>query len=376
MRQKRFLAVLLAATLALGSSVTAFAGTVSSGDVTKDPATGTMTGKSNLEGLVDTDVFIVEVPTIPTKSPLDFIMDPQNLIEQTGGAKYATSNTNMDKRNGISTDNISYNSLYFTNMTSANTVSGLSASSDALMIKNKGTNDVTVKMDAKVTQLGNISMSTNSNVSQNTAPTLYLALTGEDVSGNNAQTAAVSKTEDDNLASISTRISGCDAAYEVSVNSANEYGYKLSSNDVDFDGYAFKLTGTCGGGAYADWATIGKTMEKTPVKVDVTWNITTYVDPVAPSLGSSTIAKPTEANKAAFVDIDFGAGALAAKGIKSITFVDGSDTKTLAADAYEVVNGQLKIKATHLTYVTATRVYTIHFDDAAKSTSTDRKSVV
>lgn len=364
MRKKRFLAVVLAATLALGSSVTAFA-SVSSTDITSSPVKGTVEGKARLEGALDEDVFKVEVPTVPLNDPtFNFIMDPQNLIERTQGAKYLSSNTNMDKRDDISVNaasDIDYSTLYFANRDANGTVSQLSSSSNSLTIKNKSTMDVTVGLTATVTDLGKVGLSTNSQVSNNVAPSLYLAMLGEDLSGNDARQEAIS----DNGASMSARVSGCDADYIVSVNSANEYDYTLSSNSVNFAGYSFKLTGASGGGQYADWAAVEKATKQP--KVTVTWNIVPYVAPIAPSItGSKNVTKVE--NKAAIFDIDLGQGAIAAKGIKSITFQDGGTTKTVPAGAYEFSNGQLRITVTHLSYVTATRQYTVTFDNSASTT--------
>lgn len=370
MRKKRFLAVIMVATLALGSTVTASASTISSQDIKVDPATGHVKGNGTFEGALNEEIFVVEVPTQATgDKTLDFIMDPQNLIERTDGAKYATSNTNMNNRHGISTDNIDYGTLYFANTSSNGTVSQLSSSSNALKIKNKSTMDVTVGLTAKVTKLGNVALSTNDQLSGNTAPSLYLAMVGEDLSGNNTNTGVISSGDG---AHISTTVSGCDSQYNVSVNSANEYEYKLSSNSVNFAGYSFKLTGSTGGGQYADWAAVEKAMETETPEVEITWNIVPYVAPVAPSItGATTFAKRDDGS-GILVDISLGAGEAAAKGIKSITFapVAGGDSSTLATTNYEIVNGQLKIKGSHVGNISASRVYTITFDDAASTTAT------
>ena len=117
MRTKRFLSVVLSAAMIAGSSVTAFAATA-----TTSPAHGTLTGKGSMEGIVDLDVFRVDVPTTPTSgvTDLDFIMDPQELIKATDGKRYLS--TNAANTSGISVNSkadIEMGTVYF--VTSDNT---------------------------------------------------------------------------------------------------------------------------------------------------------------------------------------------------------------------------------------------------------------
>lgn len=368
MRKKRFLAVILAASMVLGNSVTAFA-TVSYNDDKVSPVKGTATGQASFEGYVNEDIFVVEVPTVaaPTDKTFDFIMDPQRLIEQTSGNKYATSNTNDANRNGISTDSISYGSLYFANRDNAGTVSQLSTSSNYLTVRNKGSRDVTIGLKATVKNMGAVELSSNANVSDNENPSIYLAMQGADLSGNVAATQAIESVSQG--ASLSTRVSGCDSNYIISVNSKNEYEYVVSDPDsVSYAGYGFRLTGACGGGDFTDWTAVGKAMKTAIPKVTVTWDITPYVTPVAPTIATSSVAKPTDGS-GVFVSIDLGAGTLAATGIASITFGAslGAATSPLASTNYEYANGQLKIKGAHVANIAATRVYKIVMNDAAKT---------
>lgn len=370
MRKKRFLAVILAASMVLGNSVTAFATAVSYNDAKVSPVKGTATGKASFEGYVNEDIFVVEVPTVaaPTDNTFDFIMDPQRLIEQTSGNKYSTSNTNDANRNGISTDSISYGSLYFANRDNAGTVSQLSTSSNYLTVRNKGSRDVTIGLKATVKNMGAVELSSNANVSDNENPSIYLAMQGADLSGNVAATQAIETVSQG--ASLSTRVSGCDSSYIISVNSKNEYEYVVSDPDsVSYAGYGFRLTGACGGGDYTDWTAVGTAMKTAVPKVTVTWDITPYVAPVAPTvIGTGFVTKPADGS-GVFVSIDLGAGTLAATGIASITFGDapaGGNTP-LAEANYEFVNGQLKIKGPHVANITKSRRYTITMNDANKT---------
>ncbi len=79
---KRFMGVALAATMVVGTSMTAFA---------EDPVTsGSTTGAGTSEGSVDKHVINVVLPTIAEGStPFAYTMDAERLIQETEGAKYS-----------------------------------------------------------------------------------------------------------------------------------------------------------------------------------------------------------------------------------------------------------------------------------------------
>jgi hypothetical protein len=78
MRTQRFLAVLLAATMVFGSTITAFAG--------DEAGTGSASGTGAAEGYVPATVVKVTVPTT-TATTFAYTMDPQRLLAQTNGAR-------------------------------------------------------------------------------------------------------------------------------------------------------------------------------------------------------------------------------------------------------------------------------------------------
>lgn len=80
MRIKKVLAVGLAATMMMGSSMVALAAEEST-------ATATGGGTGTLEGVVDTDVFNVVLPTV-SETTFNYIADPQGLIAKTDQAHY------------------------------------------------------------------------------------------------------------------------------------------------------------------------------------------------------------------------------------------------------------------------------------------------
>ena len=77
---KRFMAVALATTMVLGSSLTAFA---------DEPTTsGGTDGSGTSEGHVDKEVINVVLPTVASGStPFAYTMDPEHLIQETNAGK-------------------------------------------------------------------------------------------------------------------------------------------------------------------------------------------------------------------------------------------------------------------------------------------------
>ena len=98
---KRAMAITLAATMVIGSSVTAFAA--------DDGHSSTGTGSN--EGHVDKHVISVTLPTVPAnQTPFNYTVDPERLVPETDGARYgSTTFTDNAKRDGV----------YFLNTTGA-----------------------------------------------------------------------------------------------------------------------------------------------------------------------------------------------------------------------------------------------------------------
>lgn len=90
---KRAMAITLAATMVIGSSVTAFAA--------DDGHSSTGTGSN--EGHVDKHVISVTLPTVPAnQTPFNYTVDPERLVPETNGARYgSTTFTDNAKRDGV-----------------------------------------------------------------------------------------------------------------------------------------------------------------------------------------------------------------------------------------------------------------------------------
>ena len=362
MRKKRFLAVLLAASMVLGNSVMASA---SSNIKNGDPAEGSAEGSGSVEGLVNKNVFSVELPTeAEGESVFNFIMDPQELVSATDAARYTSAN------------NVVSGSMYFKSVSTDGTYD-LGPTSKALTVKNRGTMDVDVTLDAKVDGLSGLELiSTNASdvpAFDSGEPSVYLALSGNEISGNGTPEI---KPITAGGARITSTISGADGEYDISV-SGDKYVYSLSSNSGNFAGYSFALTGARGGGDYDKWTAV----EKTTPKVTVTWTLTKHFDPVAPSLTfglpsstTNTVAKP--ATGPIKVKIDWGQGTQKASSIKSVVAASGGTSKTLVENTeYNIKKGDvdfnsdlLQFPGPYMSGVTETTTFTITFDTGDTAT--------
>jgi len=347
MRKKRFLAVVMAASMVFGNSVAALAA-----DDTVPPAEGELTGKIALEGIVDPDVFRVELPVESAgdvKTAFDFIMDPQNLIEQTSGARYVSG----QGVNNLSTNKFDYGTLYFANTSSNGDVLKLSPSSNELKITNKGTMDVDVKLTAEVVSLNGVKLVSTNSISDGDAPSVYLALSGN----------GVQKPITEGGIDMEATISGNDDAYSISWNADEKKYEKVASENAAFVSFNFLLTGASGG-SVKDWLEIEDDL--TNAEVNVTWVVTPE------GYSSSPFAKTTlkmVQGQLAETAVTMPNGATA---INSIKFArESGEEATLADTNYVLVDGKLRFRATFIDSLISagvqSRTFTVIFNDSNKT---------
>lgn len=240
----------------------------------EDAAQGTTTGTGDVEGIVNKDVFKVELPTIAAgDTTFNFILDPQGLIKDTDGAAH-TGATFDENAKG----------LYFANPQSDSTVKYM-ASSPALTAKNKGTLDVDVTLSAAANALSDtgysIGLAPDDTFAGDKATNVYLAL----VSGD--QTVALT----DEGATITDTLDAAPAdAYEVTYDTTDskyKYGLTTAAQAADyagFDSLNFNMTGACN--TAADWAAA----EAAAPTVDVAWTLERhYVVPESDCSAAITI---------------------------------------------------------------------------------------
>lgn len=356
MRKKRFLSLVLSAAMVMSSSVVAF-GANTGGNMDDTAKKASLLGKGSVEGYVDKDVFTVKVPTNVKHGQLDaldFILDPQKLIEATSGNKYVSSNTGKNKGiTGVS--NNDYGTLYFTNLLSGNKVV-LSTNSDPLTFTNKGAVSVNVALKASVTDAAGIVVSNNDTLTD-TQTSMFLKLVDEDdvatlISANGGEASRV--------------VSASDSAYSVSYNqSADKYDYVASANS-SFPTTDFYLTG--GANENANWKALAET--SAAPAIEVVWDITPVIAG-APSIAVKNY-NITRGSSVA-INVDLGTGSHAATGIARVMNIDASPSPVeIAASNYTFANGTLTLTSAFIDNLMnndsiTERNLRVIFDDAAST---------
>lgn len=211
---KKLVAMTLAGAMAL-APMTAFAA-----DTTQAPASDSTTGTGSVEDWVDTDVFCVVLPTT-TGNEFNFILDPQDLITKTSGAKYSGK-----------TFDSSAKGLYFANV-AGSPAKDYSGTSDKLKVINKSTGDVDVSLEATVTGLDGITLS-DTDAFADTASSIYLkAVCGSD-----------DGVLTENGVTVGDSITALQNAYKFNYNtSSSKYEYiidtSVAATDDDFNDIEF-----------------------------------------------------------------------------------------------------------------------------------------
>lgn len=323
MKIKKLLALGMAATMMVSSSLVAFA----------EEATqaGGTTGAGKVEGVVDTEVFSVVLPTVlEDGSTLAFVLDPQGLIHKTSGAAYESSTF----EDGAT--------LFFKNASGSTTYS---STSDVLKVTNKSSVKADVTVTAKITGNEGIALSSDKNFADDTSASMYMAV----VEVANPSPAAI--TDADGVKLTATMDAAPADAFEYTYNSdTKKYSYGLKAEDqlasITFEKYEFKLTGASN--AKGDWTGLDAV---TP-SVEVTWNVTKHVDNAAPTF--TTGAGVGEINYTA------GAGNDGLASITSITMVLGGtafDGYNAAAGAWDAATdsaGKITFSDVYIGYYAAT----------------------
>ena len=233
--KKKAIAIALAATMTMGSSLTVFAA---------ETGSGTTSGKGENEGHVEKEVINVVLPVVPetTGSPFEYIADPERLIQATAGARY--EDFTFPDKNGDT-------GVYFLvgEKEYANT-------SSTLQVINKSSCDVTITVTAKATAASDkdLKLSTTNTVSGGDpeAPLFLNLKVGQTDQAISTSEAAVVKTIEGNADNFEVKYTG----------SGYEYVPKVSA-------YSWKALNISLSGAVSENAVI--TNDTTVPTVDVTW---------------------------------------------------------------------------------------------------------
>lgn len=234
-KMKQGMAVVLTATMVLGSALTVMASTT--------PAkNGSTQGTGSSEGHVNKEVVNMVLPTIPDGStPFAYTMDPERLIQETGGAKYEDYTFPTTGDTGV----------YF--LTGDKTYAN---ESTVLQAINKSSCDVTLTVKVKAIAGDKDITLVNAPSTSKDAAELYLGLKV----GNTTQ--AVSATEE----TVTKTVAGAPGNFETKVNTGEngkEYAYEEKEDATTWKAMNISMTGSVNN--------YNITADTTAPTVNVTW---------------------------------------------------------------------------------------------------------
>lgn len=305
----KILAVSLAATMFVTPA------TVFADDVT-DPgsASDSIDGAGSLEGYVNKEAFRVVLPTI---SDVNFILDPQGLLNKAESSKYQQG----------------AGAVYFANAQEdgSNTYSN---TSDEITIINKSSYDVEVGLSVTL-DTGDIALVAEDDLATATVPSLYLGF----VEDNGTPVAIDDSSYESTPATVDAvpEVNGNDITegYEIKASKTKpadnpeaeaspegfyySYGLTTGFDDDTAEKITYQLEGACD--SKADWTDI----DTDAVTANVAWTITKAG---VPSVSGSAYSRSNTANTYTLRNV--------AQGIKSIQLsIDGTTpTATLANNIY------------------------------------------
>jgi len=346
MKFKKLMAVAMAATMVLGSSMTVFAADT---DI-DNPAAATglepIEGDGQIEAYISKEVFKVTLPTVNDEG-IKFTADPQGLLNIADSDTYTTG----------------AGSVFFLNATDD------VSKSDDIIVKNKSSYDVDVRLSVGVT--GGTGVTVVDDVADLTAadtPSLYFEITDNDFTGSGAVVTPVgtAKNIDNTLDAIEYEIdaqSSNPGGYTAGA-SGNFYGYIPVDSDASED-ITFNITGKCD--TTADWTGV------TLPSLSITWSVVKHDDApadVAPTLtGATTIT--VSAGTPATTTISLGSGTLGATGVAEVYYTSTQGAKKPIAETsgFTYSSGTFTFTAatvdTFLGGASATRDYKIVLNDDA-----------
>lgn len=273
---KRFAALLVAGTMVVGSSVTAFA----EGETTTP---GVAEGEGSYEGgEMKYPTLSVTLPTIPDGA-YNYIADPNGLIAATAAAAY--DGATFTGSQGV---------FFKTTDAEGETKATYTNKSKALTLKNENAQDidVTIKLEQKTAGSDTIEYADSATFEEgDKAQKLYLAVT--DDAASNAQVSALGET----AATLTTTVAGKTGNYKANWDSTNKYGYILDDTKKVDGEYVWESCSYTLVGALNKAATWGDEVNFPTIKV--TWSYcehseipatSTAASIVVPESGNATVA--------------------------------------------------------------------------------------
>lgn len=236
MRMKKIAAIVLAAVMAMGSTLTVFA-------APESPVTsGSTEGEGKNEGHVEKEAIKVVLPTMPaTGSPFDYITDPERLIQGTEGAAHAgaqfpdsASDTGVYFKVGENEYANTSKTLQVINMSSCNVA-------------------VTVAIEAEQKSANDLVLAQSADTSKDNP--LYLAVNV------GSTTHALTSTS----TPVKKVIAGNADNFEITYTSDGGYAYTTKKDAVNWKALQFNVTGSVDEQAVV-------TADTTAPTVKVTWS--------------------------------------------------------------------------------------------------------
>lgn len=216
---------------------------------------GSATGVGTVEDIINFEVVTVTLPTI-SDNTLDFIMDPQGLINGTSGARYGAT--------------FSEGTLFFAN---APAVQGgdvtYSSTSDNLKFESKSAVKVDMKLTAIIENSGDLKFSSTDDFSGDDAKAnVYLAIV------NAAQTSEKHAITDEGVEIDKTLDELNSSNFEVTYDETDGYKYELTTEAQAADGNicTFNITGKSN--PNANW----KGLADAQPTIEFVWSMTKHVD--------------------------------------------------------------------------------------------------
>ncbi len=263
------MAVTMAATMILGSTMTVFA--------TEQQTTDTIPGTGEVEGIVDASVFDVVIPSV-SEGTYDFRLDPQGLIEATGTASTVSGreSTHVTHERYENAEFAVDTTMYFANSitTDSPAITLYTGTSAAAEFVNQSTTKVDVTVTAEVKDAAGIAISEDKTFADDTTASMYLELndtaSASDAVDNTTKIATLTKTLD----------ALADTNFEKTYDAATgEYSYELIDSPTIEAGSKFSYA--LSGAANPDGVWTEAQKDAAPA-IEVTWRINIHREGTAP----------------------------------------------------------------------------------------------
>lgn len=345
---KRISVGVMAVSLVMSSSLLAFA---------EDQKTGTSGGTGVIEGIVETKVFKVALPTEATGA-YNYFADPQGLIRKTNAAKYIGAT-------------FGEGNVFFKNSdTSYSNVSNVAT------IVNKSSAPLSVTVKAKATvgsSTGAANLATSKTFDDSdTSLAIYLGLI--DSSETPVEKAITATDTTDASDAILKAVLGAapEDAYEYSYkDNAYQYAIKDDVSAFKFAEYSFKITGVAN--EKAAWKadtvlpTVSVTWDVDLAAAGDTVTVATPAQIAAPSIATTTYAMV--ANTAIDIPVNLGSGDLAATTVSKVMDPTGAWDYLSGPNqaSFDATNKKITLSAGMVDACISANVGSIKviFDDAA-----------